>query len=355
MSKHRESPIKRVNAKGVVSWYARYTDSRGVRRSAGTFPLKREAQEAIDRAYGRAENLESVGAYFDVWLRRHPRSEQTNTTNTQRARSVLNVEVEGRDLRDWSFADLKRRHALALIDNMFREQGRALAGAVGILRVLSAMTEDAITDELADTNPFKGLKIRASDPRIQKAPREIRTWTWEQMHAFARAAGRWEPLVRTFADTGMRMGEVLPLERADLVDGVFRVVRTAHEGTILAGTKTDHGEASAGRLVPCPPSLEALYKSMPVRIDTRLLLPTKTGKLWRARNFYRDVWHPAQTASGMDIRPHEMRHSYISHLRAAGIDDADLADIAGHAVETMLATYTHPLRGSFEAVREAIG
>lgn len=355
MKNRRESPIKRVNAKGIVSWYARYTDSRGKRKSAGTYLLKREAQDAIDKAYGRVERLESVGAYFAVWLDRHPRSERTNATNRTRVLSVLDVEVEGRGLRDWTFADLKRRHALALVDDLFRRQGRALAGAVGVLRVLSAMAEDAITDELADTNPFKGLKIRASDPRIQKPPREIRTWTWEQMHAFACAAGRWEPLVRTFADTGMRVGEVLPLERADLVDGVFRVVRTAHEGTIIPGTKTDHGEASAGRFIPCPPGLEGLYRSMPARIDTRLLLPTTTGKLWRARNFYRDVWHPAQAVSGMDIRPHEMRHSYVSHLRAAGIDDADLADIAGHTVETMLSTYTHPLRASFDAVRQAIG
>ena len=47
-----------------------------------------------------------------------------------------------------------------------------------------------------------------------------------------------------------------------------------------------------------------------------------------ARTFYRDVWKPTQEASGLDIRPHECRHSYVTHLRAAGINDADLAEIA---------------------------
>lgn len=74
--------------------------------------------------------------------------------------------------------------------------------------------------------------------------------------------------------------------------------------------------------------------------------------MWRERNFYRDIWKPAQEASGLDIRPHECRHSYVTHLRAAGINDADLA---GHRVETMLACYTHAVRGSFRAVRRAIG
>jgi integrase len=62
-----------------------------------------------------------------------------------------------------------------------------------------------------------------------------------------------------------------------------------------------------------------------------------------------------QQASGLDIRPHECRDSYVTHLRAAGINDADLAEIVGHRVETMLARYTHAVGKSFLNVRAAIG
>ena len=89
--------------------------------------------------------------------------------------------------------------------------------------------------------------------------------------------------------------------------------------------------------------------------DSELLFTTPTGRMWRERNFYRDVWKPAQAASCLDIRPHECRHSYVTHLRAAGINDADLAKIAGHRVETMLARYTHPLERSHDAIRRKIG
>ena len=88
--------------------------------------------------------------------------------------------------------------------------------------------------------------------------------------------------------------------------------------------------------------------------DCPLLFPTPRGRLWRERTFYRDLCSPAQEASGLDIRPHECRHSYVTHLRAAGINDADLAEIAGHRVETMLARYTHARGESFSAVRGAI-
>lgn len=380
----RETPVKRVSPSGRVTWYARYTNSRGRRVSAGTYRRKSEAQDAIDRARGRTTAPDTLGAYFETWTTRRPRAERTNRTNRGRIRAVLNVELEGRALEDWPLIDLRRRHALELVDHMLRVQGRATTGAVNILRSLSALTEDAITDELAEVNPWRGLKIKANDPRARKKPKEIRVWSFEQMHAFAATAAavrttktqdrkgrdlpdrgpspidQWRPvyaeaMIRIFTDCGLRLGEVLPLERGDLTDGVLQVRRTAHEGGVMDGTKTDHGEHVAGREVPVPPGLLVLLKALPRRIDTRLLFPTPTGKLWRERNFYRDVWYPAQKHAGIDMRPHEARHSYVTHLRASGIDDADLADIAGHRVETMLSRYTHPLRASFDAVREAIG
>ena len=54
-------------------------------------------------------------------------------------------------------------------------------------------------------------------------------------------------------------------------------------------------------------------------------------------NFYRDVWRPTQETAGLDIRPHKCCHSYLTHLRAVGVNDADLAEIAGHRAQTMLA------------------
>jgi integrase len=155
----------------------------------------------------------------------------------------------------------------------------------------------------------------------------------------------------------MRLGEVLPLRREDFDGETLKVRRTAHEGSILEGTKTDHGEHGAGRTVPVPATLAWMLEAQ-IRLngeDCELLFTTPTGRMWRERNFYRDVWKPAQRASGLDIRPHECRHSYVTHLRAVGVNDADLAEIVGHRVATMLARYTHGLGGGFSEIRETIG
>jgi integrase len=363
--RRREAPVKRRNPSGETVWVARYTGRDGKRHIAkphwnggkGSFDLKREAQRAIDEAYGLSDRPDTVGEYFATWTTCHPRSERTNATNEHRIGRILEVEVEGIPLKQWPMRELRRRHALVLVDHMLRVQGRATTGVVGILRSLSAMAEDAITDEVTDLNPFKGVRVRANDPRAKKKRRPIRVFSFEEMHRFAKAAGRYEAMVRVFTDTGMRLGEVLPLCREDFDGETLRVRRTAHEGTILEGTKTDHGEHEAGRIVPVPATLAWMVEAQ-IRLngsDCELLFPTPSGRLWRERNFYRDVWKPVQAASGLDIRPHECRHSYVTHLRAAGINDADLAEVAGHRVETMLARYTHAVGGAFSTIRRAIG
>lgn len=382
----RESPYKRTLPSGGEVWVARYTGADGKRRYAkptwnrgrSTFELKREAQRAIDEAYQLPTRRETIGGYAESWTRRRPRSEATNETNARRLAAVLDVELERRPLSHWCFDELRRRQVNDLVDVLLRDQGRAVSGARGVLGTLSAMCEDAIDDEVAADNPFKGVRLRRNDPRIRKAARTIRVWSFEQMRAFA-AGGQpevraqtkkpvdlrrkkpgpdryfpahdFEALILTPALTGLRLGEVLALKRSDYDGETLRLKGTANDGRITGSTETKRHD----RVVPVPASLATVIDRTPARIDSPLLYPTPTGKLWRRRTFYRDVWDAARLATGMDPTPHEFRHSYITHLRAAGIDDADLAEVAGHDVETMLSVYTHALGRSHEHIRDVIG
>jgi hypothetical protein len=254
----RDSPVKRRNPSGQVVWVARYTGRDGKRhiakptwnRGKGTFTRKTDAQKAIDEAYGLSDRPDTLGDYAATWTERHPRSERTNATNDHRISRVADVEIERIPLKDWPLRELRRRHTLALVDHMLRVEGRATTGAVGILRALSAMAEDAITDEVCDLNPFKGIRIRANDPRAKKKPRPIRVFTFEEMHRFAKAAGRYEAMVRVFTDCGLRLGEVLPLRPEDF-DG---------ETLQVHGTPTRVGSSRARRPTTASPTPAASFR-----------------------------------------------------------------------------------------------
>lgn len=361
-----ESPIRRKGKNGSVVWVARYTNPRTGKREIakpewnrrkGTFARKADAQKAILEAYGFDREGETIGDYADRWLDRHPRAERTNTSYRLRFDAVAEVEIEGRPFRDWRFDDLRRRHGQDLIIHLLREQGRAAKGASGIIRVLSAMAEDAMADDVAEANPFRGLSVRADDPRVEKKAREPRTWTVEEMRTFAAAAPKdSEALIRFLSDCGMRIGEVFALGWRDYSsrEQVVRIHRTAHEGRITEGLKGKR-QGREERTAPVPDGLADLLARRPIRIDSDLLFPTPRGAVWRYRNFRRDVWDPACKATGMDPTPHEFRHSFVSEMRAAGINDDDLAAITGHTVTTMLQHYSHPLGRSFDSVRNALG
>jgi integrase len=383
-------PYRRVYPDARFVWVARYVDLSGRARYAkprwhgykATFARRADAQKAIDEELERLRGAQlprRLGEYFLTWLDRHPRSSRTNETDANRIASVLGVEIDGRPLAEWEFDELRRRHALELLSHLLEVGGRAARGAKGILSAYSAMAEDAIGDEAATHNAFAGVRVCATDPRVKKPPRRTRIWTFQQMLAFARggraevrAATRrpeaksesargtrrarfysacdYEAMILTPGFTGLRLGEVFALRDEDYDGRTFHLSHTAHEGVLIPSSEQKNHERS----VPVPRTLvELISRREPT--DSEFLFPTATGRLWRAQNFYRDVWTPAKLVTGLDPTPHELRHSYVSNLRAAGIDDADLASVAGQRVETMVSVYTHALQRSHEAIREVIG
>jgi uncharacterized protein (DUF1778 family) len=171
---------------------------------------------------------------------------------------------------------------------MLRDQGRAHTGAQNILRSLSAMSEDAITDEVAEVNFVRGVRVRASDPRVRGATRPPRVFGFDELRRFAAHGGEHEPMLRVFTDCGLRLGEVLGLERGDFDGAALHLRGSAHAGVFTPG---DQPTKRHVRTVPCPPST-----AEPPRIDTPLLFPTPAGRIWHESNFRRDVWIRALAA-----------------------------------------------------------
>jgi len=143
------------------------------------------------------------------------------------------MEVEGIPLKDWPLHELRRRHTPCLgrphaasrrPTHHRRRRHPSLALSDG---------RDAITDEVCDLSPFKGIRIRANDPGRRKKPRPIRVFSFEEMHHFAKAAGRYEAMARVFTDTGLRLGRFCPCGEKISTARRSKVRRTAHEGRIL--------------------------------------------------------------------------------------------------------------------------
>ena len=62
------------------------------------------------------------------------------------------------------------------------------------------------------------------------------------------------------------------------------------------------------------------------------LFSSPRGKLWAIRNFYRDVWTPAQAKAGVSFTLYDLRHTFASRLLAAGIPLVEVAAWMGHGL-----------------------
>ena len=143
------------------------------------------------------------------------------------------------------------------------------------------------------------------------------------------------------ASTGMRRGEALALQWADVGKDAIRVSKQlSYESGVRAVTepKTDAGV----RTVPILPDL-ARHLEMPKNAKPTDYLfhgedPAKPLNL----STFRRRWNHYCKDHGLDLTPHVLRHSYATMLFEAKVDVYTAQKLLGHAdIETTMAVYTH--------------
>jgi integrase len=341
-------------------WLARYKTPSGTVRQAGRFKRKSDAVAAIEVATRKAwgESVEprrelTIKEFFDQWPERFPRPERTQTTNLHRiGRYVLPHLPDGGDFG----IEYLRRPMLRDVERRLLAEGLAKRTIDHAFSALSTMLEDAIEDEQTDVNPAKGFRVKVNDPRLRpkRPPRQRRSVPPAEIAAFAaQLAPRHLALCLTPLFTGARTQELFTMRRSEIdreLELMYLHETADRYGRVMRGTKTTHHieeKERRGRYTLFPRPLIALTDQVPAHLSG-WLYPTKTGRIWQQRNFYRDVWDPARTASGTDFTIYDLRHTFSSRLQAAGIPLPEISAWMGHSlraggalVNTTSLIYTH--------------
>lgn len=119
-------------------------------------------------------------------------------------------------------------------------------------------------------------------------------------------------LVRFTAYTGLRLGELMRLDRAN-VQG---------DSVVLYETKS-----GKPRTVPLPERVLHLLDRIPWPV-------TETVR--------RNEWEAARVAVGLaHVHWHDLRHTYASWLAARGVSDRELGELLGHQSAAMVKRYAH--------------
>jgi len=362
----RGSIIKRSSGNYAIVYYIG-----GKQKWETIGPSRREAERAltarkreVDTGTWREPSRETLASYAERWLAHRDPARVGGGGRTRLSPSTfegyrLNLRrhvlprLGGRTLSSLRTEDVDRLIAELETD------GKAAGTVRNVIVPLRKLLGDAVRQGLLLANPA----ARADLPPAQDfAGTEIPA---EHTAAMRRALVELAPLdpLRREPDlffaclfdvalgTGLRLGELRALRWRD-VDRERRLIRVerAYSRQELRRPKTESGVRS----VPLFPSVDAAFGELAARAVERgryapdeLVFGSMRGTPLQPSNFRQRVWDPALRLAGLEdegYRFHDLRHTCVSRLVAAGADVKLVQAVAGHANPLItLKRYSHLL------------
>ena len=130
--------------------------------------------------------------------------------------------------------------------------------------------------------------------------------------------------------SGVRIGELLNLKK--------ECVNLEERWFDITASKTESGI----RKVPIAEKVFPYFEYWMNKNDCEYLLSTPEGKHFEYRNYYDSYWTPFIEQMGMKHRPHDTRHTCVSLLTVAGVQDKIIKKIVGHKGQSVTEiVYTH--------------
>ena len=168
-----------------------------------------------------------------------------------------------------------------------------------------------------DRNPNKMDRNKFTKENIERL--------WEQKD------DKYYQIVLMLIYTGVRISELLDLKKENvfLDEQYFDVLVS----------KTDNGI----RKVPIADKVLPFFKAWYNDTDSEYLLHTENGDQFKYRNYYDSYFLPLMTNLGLAQTPHCCRHTCISMLAEAKVDQTTIKKIVGHSGAMTLTEriYTH--------------
>lgn len=292
---------------------------------------KREAYKRQEAAgeYMHVNGI-SVSAYIDKWLPLHKSDVSPKCYNDYRKQLDALSDVIGNKLmREVTVDDA------AAVWKHYKGYSASTIKRAKMLYV--ALFDSAIENDLCRKNPFRG---RFAQP--PKAPSGThRALTDEETALIRSTPHRVQLAAMIMLYAGLRRGEVLALTSQDITPTeiiVKKSVRFDGNRPTIVAPKT----AAGTRRVPILSTLQPMLETPP-----QIILATADGKTMTDTAFKR-AWdsylHALTIAAGhpVSIRPHDLRHTYCTMLRDAGVDMKQAMLWMGHSDEKMiLHVYDH--------------
>lgn len=350
--------VKKRSGDSGARFQAIYRDPAGRKRSAGTFASEREARHAARRAESSVES----GTWFDrtagkVTFRAYVEESWWPSRHLEVSTRVgYRANLDKHFLP--YFGDIPMAKILpSTVQGWVTKataDGLSARSVVKYHVMLHSIFKPAVRDRIIGFNPCADTEL----PKV--VARKMPTLTPEEFDRLLPAiTDRWQPLVLTAIETGLRWGELVAL-RPRHIDFLRRTLTV--EETVVEVSKKISPTGERMIVKPYPKDdeprtirvsqdlldvLAARIKGLGLGRDDLLFPSTETaGGNPVSRNTFRTrVWLPAleKAELGHHVRMHDLRHAHASWLLAGGGDLKTVMDRMGHSQIQTTQKYLHAL------------
>jgi integrase len=322
----------------------------------------RELLRSVDKGQHVAAGKMTVGGWLEQWLAgcRHTVSPKTWQERANYIRLHIAPALASIPISRLGAAQIQGLYSALLTDGRVDGKGGLSPQTVKhIDRILHVALDRARKLRLIATNPVDD----AEPPRVERAP--VVTLRPEEQAALLAAADGTDLYLPVLValGTGLRRGELLGLAwpNVDLDAGLLHVVQVTEETRagvrIKPQPKTTHGRRS----VALPAMVvEALRQHRIVQAEEHLRLglgrPDLLFRRWAAGPaVFGTAFSRMALRIGLDVSIHDLRHSHITDLLAAGVHPKVVSERAGHSsIAFTLQRYGHVIPGMQEAAARQV-
>jgi len=298
----------------------------------GYFATRKEALEALSEynrnPYDIKTHTMTLQELYEKWSAEHFAEVSVATVQSYKAAWLVCAPVASLQIKDIKLDQLQN-----LIDN----SGKNRPALQNVKVVLSLMYDYAVRREILTPDrrsmiSYLSLK-KAGNPNSKSKT----NFNAEEIQNLWKTDGADTALILNY--TGMRIGELLELKKEN--------VNLKEQYLHIGRAKTTAGI----RDVPIADRIVPIFKKI-MQSDGDTFLSDPDGKPWTYGRYALNIWNPLMKTLGASHTPHEARHTFISRMTQAGVDERVIKQIVGHkGAGVTEQVYTHiDMKTKLEAV-----
>lgn len=295
-------------------------------KTIGYYETKEEGLIALGNYHQTPYDMDSskitFAEVFEKWSAEHyPKVSDSNVKGYNAAYRLCTM------LYKMRFTDIRLAHLQGVIDTC----GKNYPTLRKLKALFSQLYKFAMRNDLCAKDYAQHIDIKQYYDKNPNAynrqpfsKEEVQTvWNWKDSNEYI-------TVVLMLIYSGVRIGELLDLKKEN--------VNLAEKWIDIKASKTKAGI----RKVPIAEKVLPFFEYWMNKNECEYLLSTPEGKHFDYRNYYDSYWTPLIEQMGMQHRPHDTRHTCISLLTVAGVQDKIIKKIVGHKGQSVTEiVYTH--------------